>query len=225
MAGRSKRRPANKNMMHRKILLFISIVCSTVAQEKESRVLQELVNRNKNITQAARLVGISPRLVAAVIYAERLRNVHWDDTILDEVLARNGYNSSVGFAQIKVNTAFWIEEQLHTPEGTYFLGKQIQSLFSRSRSREALVKKLTVDSLNIHYCAVYLAMIKKRWNEAGYFFTPFNETGLLATLFSLGIVKLSGEERLPHANAAMNKFGETAQRFYNGFQLREEFGE
>lgn len=195
------------------------------AQEKEIRVLEELAERNEFIIQAAKAVNISPRIVAGVIYAERLRNFHWNDEILDDVLAQSGYNSSIGFAQIKVNTAFWIEEQLHTPSGKYFLGETIRSQFPRSRSREELIARLMNDSINIRYCAAYLAMVKKRWSDAGYFLTLASEAGLLATLYSLGIIKPNGEERLPRPNSSVNEFGNTAQKFYDGFMLREMLGE
>jgi hypothetical protein len=202
---------------------FVLILSFFHSQEKEMRVLQELTEKKEIIMQAANAMNISPRIIAGVIYAERLRNYHWDDAILDDVLAKSGYNSSVGFAQIKINTAFWIEEQLHNPAGKYYLGKDTQQLNPRSRSREELISRLITDSINIRYCAVYLAMIKNRWSDMGYFFTPSNEAGLLATLFSLGIIKSNGEERLPHANSQMNEFGRTAQQFFDSFAVREVF--
>lgn len=209
--------------MIRFLLYGIFIVNLGNASEKENKVVQELAERKEIITRAAQSLGVSPRIVASIIYTERLRNFNWDDAILDNVLAKSGYNSSTGFAQIKVNTAFWIEEELHQPTGRYFLGKEIQLLLPRSISREELILRLSNDSVNISYCAAYAVMIKKRWGEAGYFFDHSNEAGLLATLFSLGIIRSNGEERLPHPNSTMNDFGRTAQEFFDSFVLREVF--
>lgn len=196
------------------------VYSSSVTQDKESGVINDLVTHKDLIIRAAMTVDISSRIVASTIYTERLLNYKWDDAILDNVLAKSGYNSSVGFSQIKLNTAFWIEEELNNPAGKYYMGNNIASHFKRSRSRDELIEKLVNDSTNIHFCAVYLAMIQKRWSK-DFQFKLDNETGILATIYSLGVFMSNGEERKPHGNPQMNIFGKKAQEFYNGFILKE----
>ena len=208
--------------MMRLFYFFILVFSFLTAGEKEERVLNKLIARKEIIHSTARSVGISPRIVASVIYAERLLNYNWDDAILDDVLAKSGYNSSIGFGQVKLNTAFWIEEELHNPAGKYYLGKEIASQFKRSSSRNELAEKLIKDSSNIYYAAAYIAMIKQSWKSV-YLFRLENEAGILATLYSLGINVANGTERLPHPNPKMNDFGRTAQDFFDSFELRKEF--
>ena len=202
-----------------KTLVFLLLLIGN----KEERVLNDIKSKQSVIAQAASTMLISPRTVASVIYAERLLNYNWEDKILDDVTVRVGYNSSIGFAQIKITTAFWIEEELHKPYGHYYLGKEIEQRFPRSRTREELINRLINDSTNIQYGAAYLAMIRMRWTNTGFCFAENNEAGMLGTLYCLGILKNNDKERLPNANASTNDFGKTAQAFYDSFTLRKEF--
>jgi hypothetical protein len=203
-------------------LLFI-VVSLVSAHDKDRRILDELVERKSVILHAAKTVGISPRIVASVLYAERYLNYNWDDEILDNVLAQSGYNSSVGFGQIKITTAFWVEQELNNSISKYYLGNAVASQILRSATREKLIKKVTNDSVNILYCAAYLAMVQYRWKSAGIFLPMNVEAGILGTLYSLGVINSNGEERTPHPNPQMNKFGFTAQEFFDSLLLRGEF--
>jgi len=205
-----------------KLLLFLSYSFLLLAQDKETRVLEELSSRKGIIIQSSQHFGISSRVVASVIYAERFLNYNWEDDLLDELFAETGYNSSIGFGQIKPNTAFFIEQELHNPQSKYFLGNNIQTIIQRSKSKKEIIGKLVNDTTNIYYCSAYLAMIKQRWSKV-FLFQPQNETGILATLYSLGIVRFDGTERIPHENPQINPFGRTAQNFFDSFKLRDEF--
>lgn len=204
------------------ILIFLSTVL--FAQDKQTRVLKELISHKDIIVQAANTFNISPRVVASIIYAERFLNYNWEDDLLDELFAETGYNSSIGFGQMKPNTAFWIEQELHNSIGKYFLGKDIQTATQRSKSKREIIKKLVNDTTNIYYCSAYLAMIKHRWSKT-FLFQVENETGILGTLYSLGIINFNGEERVPHDNPQMNHFGKAAQEFFDSFKLRAEFSQ
>ncbi len=203
-----------KNLLY---LFFLSPFL--FSQAKEERVLNELVAYKNIITQAADNLNLSPRVVASVIYTERYLNYNWEDDLFDELFAESGYNSSIGFGQIKPNTAFFIEQELNNPQSKYFLGSNVQTKTKRSKSKREIIGKLVNDTTNIYYCSAYLAMIKQRWSKI-FHFRPENETGILATLYSLGIVRFDGTERIPHTNPQINLFGKTAQRFYDGFVLR-----
>lgn len=208
--------------MMRKLLQFLFLPIFLFAQEKEERVLNELVAYKDIITQTANNFNISPRVIASVIYTERFLNYNWEDDLLDELFAETGYNSSIGFGQIKPNTAFFIEQELHNPQSEYFLGSNIQTIIKRSKSKKEIIGKLVNDTTNIYYCSAYLAMIKQRWSKV-FLFQPQNETGVLATLYSLGSIKFDGTERIPHSNPQMNLFGKTAQEFFDSFKLIDAF--
>jgi hypothetical protein len=208
------------------IKLFIDMfffITFVFAGSKEERVVKEIAEHQELICSAAYTFALSPRLVASIIYAERYLNFNWEDDLLDGLFAESGYNSSVGFAQVKVTTAFWIEKEVHNTQSLYYLGDNAERRFRRSTSRPDLIHRLLNDSINILYCCAYVAMIQHRWENAGVFFSEQNETGILATLYSLGAIRFDGSERIPHPNPQMNHFGETAQVFYDGFVLRMEF--
>ncbi len=183
----------------------------------------ELAEKKAFIHSAAILTGISSRIITSVLYAERFLNFNWEDAVLDNVLAYSGYNSSVGFGQIKISTAFWIEQEIRDKSSKYYLGVSMASAIQQSKSRDELIKKVINDSINILYCAAYISMIQKRWKNAGTFLNKNNETGILGTLYSLGIVNANGEERKPHNNPQMNKFGVIAQNFFDSFIFAGEF--
>ncbi len=216
-------------IMNRLLAVILLFTTSALAANNEERVLNEIAEHQQLIRNSANAFGISPRLVASVIYAERFLNYNLEDDWLDGLFAESGYNSSVGFAQIKVTTAFWIEKEIHNPNSLYYLGDDVKSKFPRSTSRPELIHRLFNDSINILYCCAYAAMIEQRWEKAptgfstGAFLSDRNKTGIIATLYSLGTIRFDGTERIPHSNPQMSHFGKTAQRFYDGFVLRMEF--
>ena len=65
------------------------------------------------IKSASNIFNIDYRILCAVIYTERTLNYNWEDKALDNVLAEAGLNSSIGFCQVKIKTAYWIENQLN----------------------------------------------------------------------------------------------------------------
>jgi hypothetical protein len=204
------------------ILLFLSYSFILFAQDKETRVLEEIFSHKELIIKSSEQLGVSPRVVASIIYAERFLNYNWEDDLLDELFAETGYNSSIGFGQMKPNTAFFIEQQLHNPSSKYFLGNNIQIVIKQSKSKKEIIEKLVNDTTNIYYCSAYLAMIKHRWSDT-FLFQSANEAVILATLYSLGIIKYDGTERVPHDNPQINYFGKTAQDFFDSFKLTNTF--
>lgn len=208
--------------MKRKILFYLFIPIYLFPQTKEERVLNELVAFKNIITQAAGSMNLAPRVVASVIYAERYLNYNWEDDLLDELFAESGYNSSIGFGQIKPTTAFFVEQELYNSQSKYYLGGKSQTIIQRSKSKKNIIEKLMNDTTNIYYCAAFLAMIKQRWSKTIHFRYE-NETGIVATLYSLGVIRFDGTERKPHTNPQINIFGKTAQEFFDSFKLRQAF--
>ncbi len=178
------------------------------------------------IEEAARAFGISPRVLASVVYAERSLNVRLGEDIVDVVLARTGHNSSVGLAQVKVETAFWISEQLHDPASQFYLGPDAAQAIPPTRDWQELIDRLTDHRGNLLYAAAYIAMIQKSWGSVlGTTVNGSHQAGILATLYSLGLQRSDGSTRTPHQGARANHFGETAREFYDSFLLREEFSQ
>ncbi len=186
---------------------------------------EELLLKYKNeILEAAEQLNISPRIIASIIYAEHKLNVKLGENILDYVFAKSGYNSSMGIAQVKINTAFWIEEQIHNPQSQFYLGEEIRNKVPQSRNWEELIDKLDNPKTNIFYASCYIAMINKLWEPVLELINSGkNKVGIIATIYSLGIFDSNNKARNPHIDAKMNNFGKTAQEFYNSFSLRNEF--
>ncbi len=186
---------------------------------------EELLLQYKNeITKAAKQVGISPRIIASIIYAEHKLNVKPGENILDYVFAKSGYNSSMGIAQVKINTAFWIEEQIHDPQSQFYLGEEIRNNVPLSKNWEEFIDKLDNPETNIFYASCYIAMINKLWEPVLELINSGkNKVGIIATIYSLGIFDSNNKARNPHIEAKMNNFGKTAQEFYDSFSLRNEF--
>ncbi len=203
------------------VLLFTSTVFHNGS--KAGRTLEKYADE---INYAAKVVHISPRLLASIVYAEHKLNYTLSDEVLDGVLAHIGYNSSVGVAQVKVNTAGWIEKQLLNRNSDFYLGDDISILIKKSTNREDLIGKLLKPDLNLLYAACYIAMIEKLWvGKFDVFSSSQNQVGIIASLYCLGLKKSDGELRLPHEGAKMNEFGKTAQEFYDSLLFRKRFND
>jgi len=205
------------------ILPVLFVFCSAQSGENARAVLVEYKDK---IVEAARGFGISPRLLASCIYAEQALNVKPGENILDVVFAKSGYNASVGIAQIKVQTAKWIERQLQDELGPVYLPDRLQALSGNAAKQEAIVDRLANPATNLRYAAAYVAMILKAW---GPLFKELHSdeaiVSLVATLYSLGLTRPDGSLRLPHPNAHPNTFGIVASEFYGSFELRGSLAE
>lgn len=188
------------------------IIATLTSYEDSSEAIQLLSKYCPVISKAAQLYEIKPRTLALIIYTERRLNYNQFDDLFDVPLARNGFNKSIGLSQIRLNTAFWIEKNLNDFTSSYYLGAKIAKHFSPSHDRNKLIAKLVDPSTNIHYAAVYLAMLQKRWKDAG--FDISNKPEILATLYSVGTYKPDGSERLPNDKPCANYFGELMVRFF-----------
>lgn len=170
------------------------------------------------IKSAAKIFDINYKLIASVIFVERTLNYDWEDDALDIILAEAGINSSIGFCQVKLKTAYWIERQLNDSTSIFYPGKKYKDILSKSKSKEELITKLTNDSLNILYASAYLRIIQSRWSIAGYRIDI--KTEIIGTLYSTGLFYNDGKERQPHTNPKANKFGRQTVNAYNQLDLK-----
>ncbi len=132
---------------NRTVALAVSIVAicgSWVPTFAQGRLSCEaiLLSHKEEIIAAAQAFHVSPRMLASVIYAERQLNRRPGEDVIDKVLARAGYNSSVGLAQVKVETAAWILQELRRRESPCYLGAQAAALISINCTRGELISQL-----------------------------------------------------------------------------------
>jgi hypothetical protein len=134
---------------------------------------------------------------------------------LDVIFADAGRNSSIGFCQVKIKTAYWIEKQLNDSTSKFFPGKEYSNLLTVSDAAAELMRKLVNDSLNILYAAGYLRIIQAYWEKAG--FQINGRPDILGTLYSTGMFRPNGEIRRPNGNPKANEFGKLVIRYLNLF--------
>jgi hypothetical protein len=164
--------------------VFLFLVCSSFAEHPDS-TLYKTYKRYSFFCTSSKFLNVDLGLLMAIVYVERISNFDWKDKALDILLANSGYNSSIGFCQVKLKTAYWIEVQLNDSSSIYWPGKEYANILSVSQSPKELIAKLENDSLNITYAAAYLRIIESRWEKAGY---PIDDRAdIIGTLYSTGL--------------------------------------
>jgi hypothetical protein len=187
-----------------KLFIFLFLSCFLHAENPDSTKAKIAVNKFL-ILEASKNFNIDPSYLAAIIYVERTSNYDWKDKALDALIAKRGYNSSVGFCQVKIKTAYWIETQLNDSSSIFCAGEKYVGLLKLSASAKELLKKLQDDSLNIIYAAAYLKIIQTYWQKSG--FSIDNKPAIIGTLYSIGMFSDDGKARKPHAHPKANWFG------------------
>jgi hypothetical protein len=201
--------------MRGRIRLFIALAAagpwSICPAEHPDSTYLKIKEHAPLIEHAAGLFCVNPAFLSAVIYTERTLNYDWTDQIYDLLLFENlGLNSSIGFCQIKIKTAYFIEDQFTHPDAPYNPGLRFSSFITQSRSKNELLHKITGDSLNICYAAAYLRMMLSRWANAGH---PIDDRpDILGTLYSAGLYQNDGSERKPNKKPKANGFGSRVKR-------------
>ncbi|MEA3392170.1 MAG: hypothetical protein U9Q91_04255, partial [Candidatus Marinimicrobia bacterium] len=147
------------------------------------------------------------------IYVERTNNYNWQDEYFDDYLAKKGQNSSIGFCQVKMKTAYWIECQLSDSTSEFYPGKKYKNILLVSQSPQEIIEKLEGDRTNLLYASAYMRIIQSYWESRG--FSIDDRVDIIATIFSYGIFSRStGEPLKPNADPEANKFGEEAGEAY-----------
>jgi hypothetical protein len=131
----------------------------------------------------------------SVIYAERLHNINEFDRA-DFTRAYLGFDASVGFGQIKISTAEWLEthyEELFP--------------FSISANRTALIDRLYSPDTNIAYSVLYCRVIYNHFYEK---YGVFPDVASLSSYYSRGI----DYGRTIHDKYYLNSLGMTAYEVF-----------
>ncbi len=184
-------------------IVFLLALTTVSFAEHPDTTLLKLQQRNELIELASQTFDIDSKILTSIIYVERTKNYTWEDDALDNLLADAGLNSSIGFCQVKIKTAYWIEVQLNDTNSVYFLSKKYKGKLSNSPKK--IIAKLENDSLNIMYASAYLRIIISRWEKIG--FPIYKRADILGTLYSTGLFKRNGKERFPNGNPKANEFG------------------
>jgi len=185
--------------------LFLVFLSSQLLAESHEKTYSKIIERKELILSVSEKFDINPAYLSAVIYTERTKNYDWTDEAFDEVIARVGQNSSLGFSQVKMKTAYFIERQLSDSTREFYCGKKYENILIVSKTPFLLIEKLKNDSLNILYAAAYLRVIQSFWSYSGY--SIDNKPEIIGSLYQLGLFHPDGEVRKPHFNPKANEFG------------------
>jgi len=194
------------------ILFFILLFFQISFAEDANTTIKKINEKIDIIKKASRLFNIDYRILCSIIYSERTLNFNWEDEALDIIIAKSGLNSSIGFCQIKIKTAYWIENQLSDITSVYYPGNNYQRIISISESKIEIIKKLENDTINILYAAAYLRIIISRWMKEDIFIS--DRPDILGTLYSPGLFYSDGSERFPNNKPKSNHFGKRVIEIY-----------
>ena len=194
------------------ILILILILTTLAFAEHPDTTLSKLQQRKELIKSASKMFDVNSKILSSIIYVERTLNYTWEDDALDSYLAEAGLNSSIGFCQVKLKTANWIEVQLNDAASIYFPNEEYRGILALSQSPAEIIIKLKNDSLNILYASAYIRIILSRWSNAGF---PINgKADIIGTLYSTGLFKRNGSERAPNNIPKSNNFGLTVKNIF-----------
>lgn len=194
------------------ILFFILLFFQISFAEDANTTIKKINEKIDIIKKASRLFNIDYKILCSIIYSERTLNFNWEDEALDIIIAKSGLNSSIGFCQIKIKTAYWIENQLSDITSVYYPGNNYQRIISISESKIEIIKKLENDTINILYAAAYLRIIISRWMKEDIFIS--DRPDILGTLYSSGLFYSDGSERFPNNKPKSNDFGKRVIEIY-----------
>lgn len=184
------------------LLILLSF---TLFAENPDTAISKIKDHMLLIKSASKRFDIGYRILCSVIYTERTLNYDWEDKALDNVLAEVGLNSSIGFCQVKIKTAYWIEIQLSDTNSIYYCGKKYRHIIKVSHTPDEIIRKLNNDSLNVLYAAAYIKIMENRWLKEG--FSINKKPDIIGTLYSTGLFHIDGAERKPNSNPVSNEFG------------------
>jgi hypothetical protein len=202
-----------------KIFAYFLLSIVFLFGENSDTTLVNLQHYKENIRYASKSFDIDPNHLKAIIYVERKNNYNWRDEIFDSYLAQKGQNSSIGFCQVKMKTAYWIEYQLADSTSEFYPGKKYEEILSVSQSPHEIIDKLEDDRINLLYASAYMRIIQSYWESKD--FSIDERVDIIATIFSYGIFSRStGEPLKPNSDPEPNWFGEQALDIYNRFALQ-----
>jgi len=185
--------------------VFLFLMNSFILAENPDTSLYKILQNINQFEKAAESLNINTSVLMSVVYVERTLNVDWQDESLDIILARSGYNSSIGLCQVKLKTAYFIEKSFSDTTSIFYPGEEYTNIFQVSKTPEELIVKLSNDSINIFYAAAYLRLIQSFWGTNAN--SIDEKPDIIGTLYSVGLYDQSGRLIMPHSNPKANYFG------------------
>jgi hypothetical protein len=186
------------------ICIFVFFTLPVLAENPDT-TMSKIKDNFYLIKNGANKLDINPKHLAAIIYTERTLNYDWKDEFFDLLYVKLGQNGSLGFCQVKLKTALFIELQLHDSTSDFYPDKKYIGILEVSKKPSELIDKLLNDSTNILYAAAYLKIIMTRWGKDQVFLD--DRPDILGTIYSLGLFGKDGSERKPHLDPQPNAFG------------------
>lgn len=186
-------------ILFRSYLLFSSIwlqSCSRYSSDVEL-IENDIKNNIQYIIKYCDQYNVNPYLYISIVYAELYLNKNVLDDF-DEPRARVGQDPSIGFAQMRVSTAIWLENIL------------ADSILSRSIDRYEVVDKLMNNEINIKYSVCYVSVIQSKINN-----NVAHKNAIVASYYAKGI-DIDGVIDTSYTN----KFGRFADEYYQSGRIQ-----
>lgn len=203
-----------KGYYYAPFLILFFCFCQLFAELPEV-TYSKIIERKQLISLASETFDINATYLSAIIYTERTKNYDWRDEAFDELIARVGQNSSIGFAQVKMKTAYFIERQLTDSTSKFYCGNKYENVLGVSKTPFHLIEKLQIDSVNILYAAAYIKIIQTFWQNRGY--SIADRPDIIGSLYQLGLFHPNGKVREPHFYPKANEFGKHVKASINLF--------
>lgn len=197
------------------ISAFLFIFPCSLFSENIDTALVKINKNNILFENACDIFDVNIKYLKSIVLVERLLNYDWSDDALDEIFARSGLNSSIGFCQVKLKTAYWIEKQIKYSTSKFYPGSKYFGLLKVSKSPLEIIHILQNDSLNILYAAAYIRIIQSLWEKNG--FSINKRPDIIGTLYSAGLFQVNGKLREPNNKPTANKFGELVLKYLKLF--------
>lgn len=189
------------------------------------------------IDSAAKLTGVEPRLIVAVLVGEQMRLFNSSRETYKKVIGPLKIlsvesNFSLGVTGVKPETAVLTEKYLKDSTSIYYPGKKYAHLLDFytsdiSGEREARLINYRNHFYSYLYAAAILLEMRTQWKKSGFDISDRPE--ILATLFNLGYVysKPKINPSVGGANISINgkiyTFGALANEFYYSGEMVEQF--
>ncbi|MEL7587982.1 MAG: hypothetical protein AAGU19_14840 [Prolixibacteraceae bacterium] len=189
------------------------------------------------IDSVARVTGVEPRLIVAVLVGEQIRLFNSDREAYKKWIGPLKILSvettfSLGVTGIKVPTAQQIERNLKDSTSIFYLGKPYENLldFKTANIEQERFERLTSYKNHFYsylYAALNVKQMKVQWERSGYSISDRPE--ILATLFNIGYeVSVPKKEPVVGGSGIDIKgkrysFGSVAYEFYYSGELFDLF--
>lgn len=216
---------------------LVSIKPQWSQQEEWQSLKLSLQAESQLITKIGEQLGVSPRLIMAIVAVEQLRLFHSEREIFKQVFKPLGIlgvqsQFSLGVSGIKYETAVAIEQHLKTADSPFFPGDKWSTLitYPQGDDQEAVRFARLTDAkdhtFSYLYTGLYLQEVAAQWRRAGQ--NIDQQVGILATLFNLGFNLSQPKTSAKVGGASIEIAGQTysfgglaEEIFYSEFLLDE----